>query len=145
MEKQFITFSDSLSGTDMIKNNIKWVMFSSDCYHCNCQHDFCGQDTCTNKSIHIHFWGVRDRHTDAVISCLCAWVICPCSLLQMAQRLKRCGGTNDVGHVFRGGKKTTTIKASLTFSGKQCAVASFPMDGPNRYQLQCPLRGNQLL
>lgn len=102
-KKQFITLSDSLSKTDMIKNNIKWIMFSSDCYHYNCQPDFCRQEKRTNKNTHA-LWG-WDRHTDAVISCLCAWVICPRSLLQMAQRLKRCGGTNDVGHVFRGEKQ----------------------------------------
>lgn len=107
MEKQFITLSDSLSKTDMIKNNIKWIMFSSDWYHYNCQPDFCQHDTRTNKNTHTHahtWWG-WDRHTDAVISCLCAWVICPHSLLQMAQRLKPCGGTNDVSHVFRGEKQ----------------------------------------
>lgn len=103
MEKQFITLSDSLSKTDMIKNNIKWIMFSSDWYHYNCQPDFCRRETRTNKNTHT-LWG-WDRHTDAVISCLCAWVICPRSLLQMARRLKRCGGTNDVGHVFRGEKQ----------------------------------------
>lgn len=103
MEKQFITLSDSLSKTDMIKNNIKWIMFSSDWYHYNCQPDFCGQEMRINKNART-FWG-WDRHTDAVISCLCAWVICPRSLLQMARRLKRCGGTNDVGHVFRGEKQ----------------------------------------
>lgn len=103
MEKQFITLSDSLSETDMIKNNIKWIMFSSDWYHYNCRPDFCQHEALTNKNTHTHthsLWG-RDRHTDAVISCLCAWVICPHSLLQMAQRLKPCGGTNDVSHVFR--------------------------------------------
>lgn len=103
-EKQFITLSDSLSKTDMIKNNIKWIMFSSDWYHYNCQPDFCRQRV-AHKQEHTHtLWG-WDRHTDAVISCLCAWVICPRSLLQMARRLKRCGGTNDVGHVFRGEKQ----------------------------------------
>lgn len=140
MEKQFITLSESLSETDMIKNNIKWIMFSSDWYHYNCQPDFCGQETCTNRNTHT-LWGL-ETDTDAVISCLCAWVIRSHSLLQMARRLKRCGGTNDVGHVFRGEK--TTINASLTFSSKQCVVVSVPVDWPNRYQLLCPLRGDQL-
>lgn len=62
MEKQFITLSDSLSKTDMIKNNIKWIMFSSDWYHYNCQPDFCRQETRTNKNTHTHFVGVRQTH-----------------------------------------------------------------------------------
>ncbi len=61
-KKQFITLSDSLSKIDMIKNNIKWIMFSSDCYHYNCQPDFCQQATCTNKNSHTHFVGVRQTH-----------------------------------------------------------------------------------
>lgn len=63
-EKQFITLSDSLSKTDMIKNNIKWIMFSSDWYHYNCQPDFCQHDTRTNKNTHAHthFVGMRQTH-----------------------------------------------------------------------------------
>lgn len=62
MEKQFITLSDSLSKTDMIKHNIKWIMFSSDWYHCNCQPDFCQSEMCTNKNAHIHFVGMGQTH-----------------------------------------------------------------------------------
>lgn len=60
-KKQFITLSDSLSKTDMIKNNIKWIMFSSDWYHYNCQPDFCRQRV-AHKQEHTHFVGVRQTH-----------------------------------------------------------------------------------
>lgn len=63
MEKQFITLSDSLSKTDMIKNNIKWIMFSSDWYHYNCQPDFCRQETRTNKNTHTLCGGETDTQT----------------------------------------------------------------------------------
>lgn len=91
-EKQFITLPDSLSETDTIKNNIKWIMFSSDWYHHNCRPDFCqrGGRSQTRAPARARartqthtLWG-RGRHTDAAISCLCAWVICPHFPLQMA-------------------------------------------------------------
>lgn len=62
-KKQFITLSDSLSKTDMIKNNIKWIMFSSDWYHYNCQPDFCRQETRTNKNTHTLCGGETDTQT----------------------------------------------------------------------------------
>lgn len=81
-EKQFITLPDSLSETDTIKNNIKWIMFSSDWYRYNCRPDCCQRGGgVTNKSAGVHtrthVLRRRGSHTDAAISCLCAWVICP--------------------------------------------------------------------
>lgn len=150
-EKQFITLPDSLSETDTIRNNIKWIMFSSDWYRYNCRPDFCQRGGGAHKQERARvcarthartFAAMGQTHRRRNFMPVCLSNMSPLPAPDGLRVLSLMGELMMWATCF--GRKNNNKRVFNLQRRKTARRASVPADGPNRYQLLCPLRGNQL-